>query len=85
MGLPEPLEDRFEKTYTELERSVTMAEGMSPLMRRAHDRGEQRGAVVELRTVLLHLGHGALGLLGDVRWRFRFPVEVGGSFPLAVR
>lgn len=49
MALPEPLEDRFEVTYEQLEREETMAETMAPLLLRAKARGIQQG----LRSALV--------------------------------
>jgi hypothetical protein len=59
MSLPEAYEDRFEEGYRELERRKSMAETMSPLRRRAHDRALLEGR----RGLLLDLIEEKFGLL----------------------
>ena len=65
MTLPEALENSFEARYTEMEKVETMAETMSPIIRRAQARGIEIGkkeALIEAQSLLLRLAAKRLGL-----------------------
>jgi hypothetical protein len=43
MGLPDALDDKLELELRKLEREMSMAQTMSPMLKRAHDKGEKSG------------------------------------------